>query len=300
WSEHHFDVSSDVRMKFADDSTDPGFVWQWGAWATRGPDWWLNGTRGTRTASICVLDSGVDATHGDIAPNLQAAYNAIDPGRSGADDGGHGTHVAGIAAGSLANAYGVGGAANVRILSAKVLDANGAGHESDLAFGLAWCANQGAKVAVMALSVTDADHPTLERALAFAAKRDVLLLASAGNTGGAVQYPASHPDVMAVSAVDGNLTLASFSSRGAQVDLAAPGVHVLGPLPGGQFAFGSGTSQAVAYAAGVAALVRDAKPGYTAQQAWTALTASAKDLGPAGRDDATGHGLVMVDAAMRR
>ena len=299
WTERHFDVSSDVKMKFADDQTDPGMVWQWGAWATRGPDAWSAVTRGTGASSVCVLDSGVDATHGDIAPNFAAAYNAINPLASPADDGGHGTHVAGVAAGALANGYGVGGAGNVRILSAKVLDGNGAGHESDLAFGLAWCANAGAKVAVMALSVTEAGHPTLERAIAYAAQRDVLLLASAGNTGGAVQYPASHPSVMAVAAVDGTLAAPAFSSRGAQVDIAAPGVHVLGPLPGGQFAFGSGTSQAVAYAAGVAALVRDHKPGYSATQAWAALTASAKDLGPAGRDDATGQGLVMVDGALR-
>ena len=299
WTERHFDVSSDVKMQFAGDATDPGFVWQWGAWATRGPDAWTSVTRGTGAATLCVLDSGVDASHGDVAPNFLAAYNAIDPLASPADDGGHGTHVAGVAAGALANGYGVGGAGNARILSAKVLDGNGGGYEGDLAFGLAWCANMGAKVAVMALSVTEADHPTLERALAYAAQRDVLLLASAGNTGGKVQYPASHPAVMAVSAVDGNLALASFSSRGPQVDLAAPGVHVLGPLPGGQFAFGSGTSQAVAYAAGVAALVRDHKPAYSAQQAWSALAAGAKDLGPAGRDDATGHGLVMVDGALR-
>ena len=68
WTERHFDVSSDVKMKFADDATDPGFVWQWGAWATRGPDAWTNVTRGTGAASLCVLDSGVDAAQGDFAP----------------------------------------------------------------------------------------------------------------------------------------------------------------------------------------------------------------------------------------
>ena len=301
WTETHFQAEGTNKMKWAGDQTDPGMVWQWSQWAANANFAWTAGNTGTRTASLCVLDSGVATTHRDIAPNLAAAHNVIDPAASGEDDAGHGTHIAGIAAGSLADGYGVAGVGNVRIFSAKVLSADGTGYESDLAFGLVWCAQQGADVAVMALSATD-DGPTMSAALGYAAARDVLLLASAGNAGACkdcVAYPARDPRVVAVSAVDGHLSLASFSSRGAQVELAAPGVHMLGPFPGDAFVFGSGTSQAVAYAAGAATLLRDANPALTASQARAVLTGSARDLGAAGWDDAYGHGLVDVAAALK-
>ena len=300
WTEKHYQADSTNKMRWAGDSTDPGLVWQWGSWATRTNHAWTAGWTGTRTASLCVLDSGVAWDHPDIAPNYAAGVNVIDREASAYDDGGHGTHVAGIAAGAIPNAYGVAGVGNARILNAKILDANGAGHESDLAIGLAWCANQGADVAVMALSATQ-PGPSMDAALDYAAKRDVLMLASAGNAGpctDCVAYPANDPRVLAVAAVDGNLKPAVFSSQGPQVDFAAPGVAMLGPFPGDAFVFGSGTSQAVAFAAGAAALVRDAHPHLTAAQAGQRLAASAKDLGAAGADPATGTGLVQTDKAM--
>ena len=302
WTEAHYQAESTNKMKWAGDRTDPGSVWQWGIWATDANYAWAAGNTGTRTASLCVLDSGVAWDHPDIAPNYAAGYNAMNPLASAYDDGGHGTHMAGIAAGALANALGVAGAGNVQILNAKVLGSDGTGHESDLAFGLVWCAKQDAEVALMALGVTETQHPTLQRALQYNVDRDVLLVASAGNGGcsGCVNYPASDPRVMAVSAVDGKLERASFSNQGPQVELAAPGVAILSTLPTDVYGFGSGTSQAAAYAAGVAALVRDGSPALTADQARAALTGSARDLGPAGRDASFGHGLVDVDGALAR
>jgi subtilisin family serine protease len=155
---------------------------------------------------------------------------------------------------------------NARIMSAKVLDRTGQGNESDLAFGLVWCASHGAKVALMALSITDTG-PTLDRALQYAYDHDVLMVASAGNGGGAVAYPAADARVVGVEAIDGNLALAPFSARGPGAEVSAPGVDVLGTFPGGAYAFGSGTSQAAAYAAGVAALMRGANPALSAAEA---------------------------------
>ncbi|HWH07968.1 MAG TPA: S8 family serine peptidase [Candidatus Thermoplasmatota archaeon] len=282
-------------------STDPGLVWQWGTWAIQAPTAWQT-SKGSGATTLCVLDSGVAWDHPDIKPNYGAGWNAIDPSRSAYDDAGHGTHIAGIAAARVGNAWGVAGVANAKILAVKVLDANGRGHESDLAFGLAWCAAQGADVAVMALSVTEADHPTLDRALQFAAQRDVLLLASAGNDGPCVEcvaYPARDSRVVAVSALDGNGRLAAFSNQGSDVEIAAPGVAVLGPFPGNAFVFGSGTSQAVAYAAGMAVLVRDANPALSAPQVRDLLHATAVDVSLEGRDPATGYGLVNANHALR-
>ena len=305
WTKQIYDGSSGTKFKYTVSSTDPGLVWQWGAWALHSPDAWTT-SMGTRSATICVIDSGVSSQHADIAPNLwtgptgETGYNAINPTASWEDDAGHGTHIAGIAAAATGNAYGVAGVGNTLIMPVKVLDSNGYGHESDLAFGIWWCASRGADVAVMALSA-DKPGPSLHRALAFAAARDVLMLASAGNAGpcsDCVAFPANDARVMAVSAIDGNYTLAPFSSKGPQVELTAPGVHVLSTFYDGNFVFGSGTSQAVAYAAGVAALVRDANPDLTASQVRALLTTTSQDLGAAGFDTSFGHGLVRTDAAV--
>ena len=281
---------------------DPGLVWQWGLWKTDTPTAWLS-HKGAQRASLCVLDSGVAWDHRDLKANVRApGYNAIDPTRSAYDDAGHGTHVAGIAAASMGDAYGVAGVGNVAVLPVKVLSADGTGHESDLAIGIAWCAKQGADVAVMALSATE-PGPTMDLALQYAADRDVLMLASAGNAGpcdACVGYPASDPRVLGVSALTTQDELAPFSSKGAHVDLAAPGQRILSTLPGNAFAYGSGTSQAVAFAAGAAALVRDADASLTAAQTREILLASADDLGAAGRDDAFGAGRLDVDEAVAR
>ena len=279
---------------------DPGLVWQWGLWKTDTPTAWL-AEKGQQRASLCVLDSGVAWDHPDLKANVRApGYNAIDPSRTAYDDAGHGTHVAGIAAARIGDGYGVAGVGNVSILPVKVLAADGAGRESDLAIGIAWCASHGAKVAVMALSATE-PGPTMDAALQYAVDRDVLLLASAGNAGpcsDCVSYPASDPRVVGVSALTMQDTLADFSSKGPQVDLAAPGERILSAFPGNSFVYGSGTSQAVAFAAGAAALVRDADAGLTAAQARDALLRSADDLGAAGRDDSFGEGRLDVDEAV--
>ena len=277
------------------DSSDPGVDWQWGLARVKAADAW-NVSVGDRRASLCVLDSGVDLDHRDLVANLGAGHNAIDPRLPPDDDAGHGTHIAGIAAATVGNGFGTAGVANVTILPVKVLSADGTGKEDDLAAGLVWCANQRAHVAVMALGVDD-DGPTVRRAIAYAKARDVLMLASAGNGACAdcVGFPARHRDVVAVGATDADDLAASFSSRGGQVEIAAPGVEILSTFLHDEFRYGSGTSQAVAFAAGAAALLRDTEPGLGAADARARLREGARDIGQAGRDEATGYGL--VDAA---
>ena len=95
-----------------------------------------------------------------------------------------------------------------------------------------------------------------------------------------------------------NNSLASFSARGAEVELAAPGQRIASTFLDGAYAYGSGTSQAVAFAAGIAALVRDTKMDLTAAAVRDLLTATAKDRGETGRDAGFGHGLVDAKAAV--
>lgn len=290
-----------------DGAGEPARSFQWGLAETRAPEAW-DRTRGTRSADLCVLDSGIDLTHRDLAANAWTGprgnhgWDFVSRDADPSDDAGHGTHVAGVAAAAVGDAWGIAGVGDVRLMAVKVLDAKGRGTEAGLAFGLAWCADNGAEVALMALS-SDKPGPALDRALNHAADHGVLLVASAGNggpCGDCVAYPASHPRVLAVAATTPGRTLASFSGAGRDVDLAAPGVDILGPLPGGRFAYGSGTSQAAAFVAGAAALVRDAHPGLSAEQARDALIGGALDLGPAGRDATYGHGLLDVARALAR
>lgn len=303
WNAARFDER--VIRGLGQPRVDPGVVWQWGSWSVGAPQAWSSHAGG-RAAQLCVLDSGIAWDHRDLranawtGPSGERGYNAITGGTDAYDDAGHGTHVAGIAGAAVLDGSGVAGVGNVSLMAAKVLDRTGSGHESDLAFGVAWCADRGADVALMALSVTEKDSPTLQRAFDYAVAKDVLLVASAGNDGcgGCVAYPASDPRVVAVSAIGRDHRKASFSSAGPEVELAAPGVEVLSTFPGDRFVVGSGTSQAAGFVAGAAALVRDREPGLSADATRARLQQTAEDLGAGGRDAAYGHGLVRVDRAL--
>ena len=286
------------------DSPDPGRWWQWGLNAIGAPAAW-NTTVGTRTATLCVLDSGIDLDHRDLKGNLRwgadglLGFNALSPGDPPEDDAGHGTHMAGIAAASIGNGFGIAGVGNVTIMPVKVLDATGYGKEDDLAAGLTWCANHGAEVALMALGIDQEDAPTVRRALDYAAAHDVVLVASAGNGGcGCIGLPAKHKDVLAVGAFDPRDARASFSNTGPSLDVMAPGVDIVSTFTNGEFRFGSGTSQAAAYAAGAAALVRDHDGWISAAQTRDLLVSSARDMGAAGADPSTGAGAIDVAAAL--
>ncbi|HWH08463.1 MAG TPA: S8 family serine peptidase, partial [Candidatus Thermoplasmatota archaeon] len=126
--------------------------------------------------------------------------------------------------------------------------------------------------------------------------------ARAGNVGpcsDCVAFPARDARVVAAAAVDASLAPAAFSAGGPQVDLAAPGVGILSTFDDGGYAAGSGTSQAAAWVAGAAALVREHAPGLDAAQVREALRAGAADVGPAGPDARTGAGLLDVAGALR-
>lgn len=258
-----------------DGTTDPGLAngWQWGLEAIRAPDAWAV-QQGARGATICVTDSGVDGGHRDLAPNMGRSFNAL-TNITNADEGGHGTHVAGIASAVHLDGWGIGGVSNSTIMSAKVLHKNGTGSSSALARGLTWCGDNGADVVLMALTLSGSSL-TVARAIDRLVARDVVIVASAGNNGpclDCVSYPARDPRVIAVAATGQDGALASFSSKGPQVLLRAPGVGILSTLPGGAFGYGSGTSQAAAFAAGAAALVLEEHPSLTSAGVRAALVA---------------------------
>jgi subtilisin family serine protease len=209
---------------------------------------------------LAIIDTGISKDHPDLKENIKSGYNAINSLKSWNDDNGHGSHVAGIA-GALNNSIGVVGMGPlVDLYAVKVLNRNGSGFISDVIEGIQWSVVNGMKVINMSLG-TSSDVQSLHDAVIAAKNAGVTLVAAAGNSGGAVIFPAAYPEVIAVAAADQNNNLASFSSRGPEVDLAAPGVSIYSTYKGTNYATLSGTSMASPHVAGAAALVLNTSVG---------------------------------------
>ncbi|RYJ05342.1 MAG: peptidase S8, partial [Actinomycetales bacterium] len=268
----------------------------------------------TRLRAASSVDTGV-AAHTDLGSNRLAGRDFVDPGTSATDPNGHGTHVAGIVAAIANNRRGVAGLApHARILPVRVLGADGSGTTDVIARGVVYAADRGVQVINLSLAATQSDT-ALQRAVQYAQRKGVLVVAAAGNDGEGcflfgcpTQYPAAYADVVGVGAVTSSLRRASFSSFGSWVDIAAPGDVILSTIPSTQRLGGdcngrrycalSGTSMATPYVAAAAALAYSEK-GWRGNAISRRLFSTATDLGSSGRDDSFGHGLVNPSALTR-
>jgi subtilisin family serine protease len=208
---------------------------------------------------VAVIDTGIDRNHPDLDDNLAGCENFIYWWRSCEDDNGHGTHVAGIIAAENNGFGAVGVAPEAEIYALKVLNYRGSGYLSDLIEALDWAvANQ---MAVVNMSLgTNFDVTSFHEAVQRAYSAGIVLVAASGNDGpggNSVDYPARYPEVIAASAVDEALAVPSWSSRGPEVDLAAPGANVYSTALGGSYKKMSGTSMASPHVAGAVALRRE-------------------------------------------
>lgn len=242
----------------------------------------LHPRKDVSSVGIAIIDTGVDLEHADlnVAGNVTFARGT----KSGNDDNGHGSHVAGIAA-AKADGYGVRGVApNAKLYAVKVLDRAGSGQLSWVIAGVDWVTKnakaKGIKVANMSLGF-QGDSPALYAAISASVNAGVTYVVAAGNSGinAALFSPANHPAVITVSAIadsDGKCgglgsataygeddSFASFSNWGPVVDLAAPGVNILSTYKAGTYATLSGTSMASPHVAGAAAHYLAAYPTTT-------------------------------------
>lgn len=207
---------------------------------------------------VAIVDTGISLSHPDLALNIKGGVNTINSIKSANDDNGHGTHVAGTVA-ALNNSIGVVGVGpGVNLYAVKVLDRNGSGFLSDVIEGLDWSINNGMQVVNMSLG-TDSDIQSFHDAVIKVNQAGVVQVGAAGNDGAAVDFPGAYTEVIGVAAVqknsDGTLSAASFTSRGGEVDLSAPGVDVLSTYKGSSYATLSGTSMATPHVTGATALV---------------------------------------------
>ncbi|MCL6450326.1 MAG: S8 family peptidase [Acetobacteraceae bacterium] len=272
----------------------------WGITDVGAPTVWSGGNKGDNV-KICIIDTGVDIDHPDLA--YLGGYDYYNNDSNPDDDHGHGTHCAGIAA-ALDNDIGVIGVAPLAHLYAcKVLSASGSGSWSTVAKGIDWARNNGMHVISMSLGGT-LGSITLKNACDNAWNAGIVLSVAAGNngnssgTGDNVTYPARYDSCIAVAAYDSNHVRAYWSSTGPAVELAAPGVSIYSTYKGGTYTTMSGTSMACPHVTGVAALVKYAHWSYTNQQIRNAMDYTAIDLGAAGRDTWYGYGRVWAPGAV--
>ncbi|HEX4817717.1 MAG TPA: S8 family serine peptidase [Nonomuraea sp.] len=271
--------------------------------------------------TVAVLDSGVDPRHRDLVGSVRVGRDFT----AGANPPGvaprrlHGTYMASLIAGHGHGPKGeqgiIGVAPESDVLSVRVIledeepgfrEFNSAERfENVVARGIRYAVDKGADVINMSISKELATRQE-RAAVRYAISKGVVLVAAAGNEGdrkargdfAPYSYPAAFPGVVSVGATDRRLRRAAFSNWNSSVQVAAPGVDIMGAGPGDQYWVGRGTSQATALVSGIAALIKAKYPGMSPPFVAQAITAGARDRPPGGYDTATGFGVVNAAGAL--
>lgn len=208
---------------------------------------------------IYVLDTGLRSSHREFAGRVGAGFSAVRDGRNNADCNGHGTHVAGTAAG---REYGVAKQATVHAV--RVLACDGNGSNADVIAGVDWVARNAQKPAVANMSLGGGASRALDRAVRDAIRAGVVVVAAAGNSNqdACQASPARVPEALTVAASTRGDTRAGFSNKGSCVDVFAPGEAIASSWHSGDNATQTlnGTSMAAPHVTGAAALYLGAYP----------------------------------------
>jgi subtilisin family serine protease len=304
----------------------PGLPYEWQYVTTRVNEVPEEILRAASTVKIAVIDTGVDVTHPDIAAKNPETWDIVHRRTNVADRDGHGTFVSALAAGSSTNAEGIAGfGGDAQLMTIKAVSENNAFGDVDTAAAIVYAVDHGAKIINLSIG-GEGSSPLEARAIHYAANRNVLLVAAAGNEyeyGNPVEYPAAALQPVGSKGQGGfGLSVAastmagkraSFSNTGTQISLAAPGENVFGAvaagssrhywpryaLPGsvaGLYGWSSGTSFSAPEVAGAAALVWAANPKLTAQQVAGVLKATASGRGK--WEPQLGYGVIDVAAAV--
>jgi subtilisin family serine protease len=306
----------------------PEEVIPWGIERIRAPDAWPTSTG--VGIQVAVLDTGVQKDHVDLYANIVWGISVLGDKestlyRDWKDKNGHGTHVTGIIA-AMNNDIGVVGVGyDIGIYAIKVIYDRGWGYWEDAADGIWWAikgpdgvidSDGDGSVAgdpdddaaeVISMSFGGMAEPSPEsgmyEAVTAAYSYGIVLVAAAGNEGEeGVTYPAKYDEVIAVGAIDENDNVWEKSSRGPEVELAAPGVHVLSTYLNNWYAYGTGTSMACPHVSGTVGLMISKifaeGRNYTVEGIRDILRTTADDIGPAGWDEASGYGVVRADKAV--
>ncbi len=299
---------------------DPRFSQQWSFDKVGVPASWTHADGAG--VVVAVLDSAINFTGLDsFCTSVVFPYDAINltEGLAALNvtaEFGHGSHVAGTIAQCTNNATGVAGIApGATLMPVRVLSDSGSGLTSEVARGIDWAVAHGADIINMSLGfdcfdiwpTPSCEDTAVDAAIDRATAAGVLLVASSGNVASSfLGYPAAHPGVVSVGAVDSSDTVWTEgggvgSNHGSSLDLVAPGVAIIQETT----RFGvyeyvalTGTSMAAPHVSGAAALVLSVDPTLTPDAVRSILTSTAVDLGSPGFDTASGWGRIDVAAAV--
>jgi subtilisin family serine protease len=251
---------------------------------------------GSSGVIVAVIDTGVDLTSADFAGRLVEGYDFVNYDSTPMDDNGHGSHVAGIMAATGNNDYGIAGLDwSSKIMPVKVLDSTGHGSDLNVYRGIMYAVDHGARVINLSLGF-DGYSYLVETAVNYAYQHGVTVVASSGNSGGSVTFPANLPHVIAVGAVDESENKAAYSNYGNSLDVVAPGNSIFS-LTNSGFSYKTGTSMAAPQVSGLASLLKGIYP-ITPDQTESIIKSTSKDLGESGWDKYFGNGLIQVRDAI--
>jgi len=261
-------------------------------------------TMGNNSVVVAVIDTGADIMHPDLVNQVVEGYSSVRNNAKWVDDNGHGTHVAGIIAAIANNGTGIAGLApKCKIMPVKVLDKTGSGNDAGISEAIVWAADHGASVINMSLG-GPGESKTLEKAVNYALKKNVIVCAAMGNEGNNyVNYPAAYQGVIAVGATDEQDNVTQFSNYGKWIAVTAPGAQILSTFPtydvelnqygySKNYAVLDGTSQATPYVSALSALVRSKFGKISPSSVMTKIKKGADDLGAAGFDEKFGYGRI--------
>lgn len=262
-------------------------------------------TTGSNEVVIAVLDTGVDLNHPDLKPKIAAGFDCVNGDAHAQDDNGHGTSIAGIIGAETDNKEGIAGICwHCTFLPVKVLDAANFGFYSWWVKGIHFAVRENANIIVICMGGNQFSQ-TLKDTVDFAYDNGVLLISITHNFGNdEVYYPGGFENVIAVGATDMNDERWTNSSFGSHLDVVAPGVSIMSATKGGAYTRWTGTSQAAAHVAGLAALLLSFKPELTPAEVRAVIQRTAEDeVGLAaedtpGWDRYYGHGRINAYSAI--
>lgn len=315
-----------MSVAVAAEPNDPGSAQQWGLRTIRAYDAW-NASRGAGVV-VAVIDTGVDARHPDLAGRVLPGRDFVDDDDDASDAKGHGTHVTGTIAANAGNGVGIASVApGAKILPVRVLGPDGEGDPGDVADGVRWAVDHGARVINLSLAQDDElplagdtllRDTRVDQAIKDAAQAGAAVIVAAGNNDeggtGRTAYDSDTAGVLVVGATTGADRRAAYSNFGEGLDVVAPGggsdtdAKVCSDpnwivstwwnpqTKTSDYGGGCGTSMAVAHVSGIAALLM--ARGYSGSGAAARIVSTAKDLDAKGWDSQTGHGRVDARAAV--
>jgi hypothetical protein len=303
---------------------DPHYDGQWNLPQIEAPAAW-DITTGSSEVVIAFVDSGVDLDHPELRDKIwtnpkEIPGNEIDDEGNGfaddvhgwdwanwdgepQDDYWHGTFISSIAAAETNNGDGMAGVSwGAKIMPIKVFDDQWYSKLWHITGGIEYAADNGAKIINLSWRLTGTEYPqALQNAVDYAHSKGILVVAAAGDSfDSSKKYPAALDHVVSVAATDGDDGHPDFSTYNEKVDVAAPGVDILGIASPLGFEYGrlASTEAAAPHVSGLAALIWSVNPTLTPDEVESIIESTAIDLGEDGRDDKFGHGRIDAGAAV--